>query len=301
MLPENFEPMLASPLKDGAMPKFPCLLSTKLDGVRAVVFGGVVYSRKLKPFRNKYIQELYGQPEYEGFDGEITVGPPNAEDVMRRTQSMTSSFDKWDHDNPPVLRVFDIVDKSRGFKSRLAELRRLAKKWPPSLALVEQHEVKCEEELTALEEFWLSQGFEGAMARPADGPYKFGRSTVNEGFLLKVKRFEDAEAVVLSVEELQHNMNEATKNELGRIKRTSHKSGKVGGGTCGALHVRGINGVYTGVEFDIGSGFTDEVRREIWDGKRPVVGERVTYRYFPSGSKERPRFPVFVGFRYDLE
>ena len=39
--------------------------------------------------------------------------------------------------------------------------------------------------------------FMGAAWRTPDSPYKCGRSTENEGFLLKIKRFEDSEAVVL--------------------------------------------------------------------------------------------------------
>ena len=52
---------------------FPVYASTKLDGVRALVIDGVVYSRSLKPIRNKHVQKLFGKKEYEGLDGELVV------------------------------------------------------------------------------------------------------------------------------------------------------------------------------------------------------------------------------------
>ena len=54
---------------------FPIYVSTKFDGVRALVIDGIVYSRSMKPIRNKHVQKLFGKPEYNGFDG---VGDFNA-------------------------------------------------------------------------------------------------------------------------------------------------------------------------------------------------------------------------------
>ena len=42
-----------------------------------------------------------------------------------------------------------------------------------------------------------------------NAPYKQGRSTVREGYLLKVKTFLDDEATVVRFEERMHNGNEA--------------------------------------------------------------------------------------------
>ena len=61
---------------------FPIYVSTKFDGVRALVKDCVVYSRSLKPIRNQHVQRLFGKPEYEGFDGELIVGDIYAKDVF---------------------------------------------------------------------------------------------------------------------------------------------------------------------------------------------------------------------------
>jgi ATP-dependent DNA ligase len=47
-----FKPMLAGKLEGD--PKLPCMVSNKLDGVRAIVIGGVLMSRTLKPIPNRW-------------------------------------------------------------------------------------------------------------------------------------------------------------------------------------------------------------------------------------------------------
>ena len=53
----------------------------------------------------------------------------------------------------------------------------------------------------------LDDGYEGLMLRAPDGPYKFGRSTVKENTLLKVKNFLDDEAEVIGFKEQTTNTN----------------------------------------------------------------------------------------------
>lgn len=304
MIPQGFEPMLASPLKDGAMPSFPCIASPKLDGVRAVVFGGVVYSRKLKPIPNVFVQRTFGVPELEGVDGELIVGDPTSPTAYRDTVSGVMS----EAGEPAVIfHVFDVYDKTRGFgermkllRERLSEMRRA--KNSRRVQAVRQQRMEDEAALCAFEQEALDLGYEGAMVRSPEGPYKCGRSTVKEGHLLKVKRFLDTEATILAVEELEHNQNAKTINELGRSQRSTHKAGKVRGGKLGNLLVTGVVGSpFAGVDFSIGSGFTDEDREGLWALREQLVGKVVKFRYFPTGTKERPRFPVFLGFRDPID
>lgn len=70
-------------------------------------------------------------------------------------------------------------------------------------------EIGSAAELAAYKEKCLSEGYEGVMVRDPAGPYKCGRSTVREGWLLKIKRFEDGEAEVLETYEGMSNYNEA--------------------------------------------------------------------------------------------
>ena len=53
----------------------------------------------------------------------------------------------------------------------------------------------------------------------------------------------------------------------------------------------------TGVEFEIGTGYTAKQRAEFWTSQ--PVGKIVKYKFQPAGAKDegKPRFPVFLGFR----
>jgi DNA ligase-1 len=302
----QFKPMLAGKT-DGKNLTFPVLASPKLDGVRAIVIDGRVMSRSLKEIPNAHVQKLFGKKQYEGLDGELGIGEPTSADFYRKTMSGVMSAD-----GEPDAKFFAFDDvRLRGQSFRVRQTTvcgRVLAHARKELIAVPHVEVKSEAELLELEAKWLAQGFEGAMIRSTTGPYKCGRSTEKEGWLLKLKRFEDSEAEVLGCYELMHNANEATKDELGRTKRSSHKANKQGRGTLGGLHVRDLK---TGVEFNIGTGFDDALRVELWSlhqlnvapqvpakfSAGAVVGRVVKYKFFPTGSKDKPRFPVFLGFR----
>jgi DNA ligase-1 len=121
---------------------------------------------------------------------------------------------------------------------------------------------------------------------------------VNEGYLLKWKPMEDAEAVVKGFEEKMHNGNGPQKDERGYTKRSSHKSGKVPTGTLGALLVQSPEWPK---EFSIGSGFTDSQRSDIWHNKALYLGSSVKFKFQRSGTKDVPRVPTFLGFRSSLD
>ena len=99
-----FKPMLAGEA-DVEKLVYPVLGSPKLDGIRVIIKDRVVLSRSLKPIPNAYIQKLFGREEFEGFDGELTVGEPSAPNVMQTTMSGVMSADG----TPDVrLHVFDL-------------------------------------------------------------------------------------------------------------------------------------------------------------------------------------------------
>jgi DNA ligase 1 len=155
--------------------------------------------------------------------------------------------------------------------------------------------IENEDALREVEERYLNEGHEGVMLRRADGPYKFGRSTIKEFILAKLKRFADAEATVIGFEELSRNGNVAEENAFGRTKRGHSKEGLTAAGTLGSLHVRSEDGL----QFNIGTGFSSSERDDIWRNREHFLGKTVRYRFFPQGVKTLPRFPSFAGWRED--
>lgn len=287
---KDFKPMLAVDCGDTATLRFPLLASPKLDGVRAIIRDGVVMSRSLKPIPNENVQALLGHLP-EGLDGELIVYDPTAKDVYRRTVSVVMSEDKPSDD--VFFYVFDHISEETFIERHNAANGLTVGNG--SVVIVPHTVITNLDALLEYEADIVGKGYEGVMLRDPEGPYKFGRSTRKEGYLLKLKRFSDSEAEVLGVVELMHNGNEAKTNALGRTERSTAKAGKTGLGVLGALQVRDAK---TGVEFEIGTGFTAAERAAYWTlGTASVIGRLAKYKYFASGSKDKPRFPVFLGWR----
>jgi len=274
------KPMLAAAVEDVATLRYPLVATPKIDGIRCVIWEGRVLARSLKPIPNVFVREsLAGAPE--GLDGELIVGATfqsTTSGVMSHTGNPDFTF--W---------VFDLIS-DLPYEARLAALDALP--LPARVERVPWVWVRSPEELLAYEAQCLDLGFEGVCLRTPKSPYKFGRSTLREGYLLKLKRFEDAEAVVVGFEEQMRNENALQVNELGYAKRSSAQEGLVGKGTLGKLVVE-----KDGVRFGIGTGFTDAQRAEVWANRGKYLGAIVRYKSQPYGVKDAPRLPVFLGWR----
>ena len=274
--------------------KLPVFASTKVDGVRSLVIDSVVYSRSLKPIRNKHVQKLFGKPEYNGMDGELVVGDIYAKDVFQKTTSGVMSAEG----TPDVkFYVFDICNTpEETFTARRFILHHKLKDVPSecSVVMLEQHYVETLYDLQQYLEDERIKGGEGLICRTPDGKYKYGRSTPKEQLSVKLKFFEQNEFEVIGFEERMHNTNEATTNELGYTERSSAKDGLVPMNTLGSLVLK-----YGDTDFSCGTGFTDAQRKEIWDNQDKYLGKLASIRYMSVGQKDKPRVPSFQGWRHE--
>jgi DNA ligase-1 len=289
----QFKLMLAATVEDLDLLRYPLLESPKLDGIRASVQNGILVSRSGKTIKNRYTQHLFAHNKFEGLDGELIVGKPTAPDVFSVTESGITTI----AGEPDVrFHVFDKYHPTGQFVDRLALVQTYAS---DIIAPVPHTRIGNPFDLVVAEKKHLAEGYEGIMFRLPEGLYKQGRSTLAQAWLLKKKIFADAEAVVIGMQEQMHNSNEVTKDALGRAERSSKKVGMVGKGTLGSLLVRGTNGPFKGKEFSIGTGFDDAMKLAMWKDPK-TVGKMLTYKYFPKGVVDLPRFPVFLRFRKDL-
>ncbi len=282
----QFKPLLSATIEDTSKLTYPNLVSTKLDGIRCIVIDGVACSRNLKPIRNKHVQACIGKPEYNNLDGELIVGDPFAKDCYLKTNSGVMSTD-----GEPDFKfyVFDRIDMpSFQFITRYQQIPSL-----PFVEIVEQWECNSEAELLEIEAELLAKGAEGVMVRSINGPYKFGRSTVKDGILGKLKRFIDGDFKVIGMTERLHNGNEKTTDALGRAERSSHKENKTGRGDLGALVLETADGLTV----NCGTGFSDSLRAEIWNNPDDYIGRWCKVKHFDYGTKDALRFPVFLGWR----
>jgi DNA ligase-1 len=273
--------------------QFPIYVSTKFDGIRALVIDGVVYSRSLKPIRNKHVQKLFGKPEYNGFDGELVVGDIYAKDVFQKTTSGVMSEDGTPEVRFYVFDLWNMPDEDYESRQRVLQDLLLQDSTMSCVVYTTIHKCQTVEDL----EFFLNHeknvGGEGLIGRKPDGAYKYGRSTPREQLSIKFKFFQQEDFEVVGFNERMHNTNEQKRDELGYAERSSARDGLVPTNTLGSLVLK-----YNDTTFSCGTGFDDKLRKEIWDNKELYLGKLASIRYMSVGSKDLPRCPSFIGFRH---
>lgn len=279
-------PMLASNAPDDLNSiVYPILCSTKLDGIRALKLDGKIKSRSLKEIPNLFVRkELQNLPD--GLDGEL----------MSDGEFNLIQSDVMSEDGEPNFKfhVFDLIS-DKGYWDRINSISINH----PRVVVIKCELVNNEKELVSLLDQTLKGGNEGLIARSIDGPYKFGRSTPKEGFMMKIKPFEDTEGVVVGFEERLKNTNEKKINELGLTKRSFKLSGMVPSGTLGVIIVS--HPEFGLVRIGGGVGLTKNLRDMIWSNRDKFLGKILKFKFQRMGSIDKPRIGTFLGFRNELD
>lgn len=228
-------------------------LSEKLDGVRAVW--------DCRQLRTRTGQEIHAPqwfldtlPQAEPLDGELWLGRGRFQDTV----SVVRSRDAGKAWRQIRYAAFDAPLALGGFEERLAAMRDALAGDGQAYVLPQR---RCDGHADLLEELARveHQGGEGVMLRKPGSVYERKRS----GTLLKVKTFQDAEAVVVGYE-----------------RGTGRNADAVG-----AL----VACLQDGTEFKVSSGLSDALRRS-----PPALGTLFTFRYQELTDAGVPRFPSFL-------
>jgi DNA ligase-1 len=292
-------PMKATAVKDVKKLVYPLWAQPKIDGIRCLKINGRLLTASFKPIPNRHINEVLTSLIPNGFDGELVLA--DGRPFNEISSAVMSKAGEPDF----LYMVFDYVARktNRPYWEREVDLRgyinQLISSETEIVRRVLAAVIRDSEELLQYEKFCLSRGYEGVMLRCPVGPYKSGRSTLKEQYLLKLKRFEDAEAKIVGWEEQFTNLNESKRDELGRAKRSSKISGKVATNTLGAFIVRDRKNWKK--DFAVGTGISDTLRRDVWRCRHDYKGRLIKYKFQRHGSKDAPRHPVFIGFRSKLD
>lgn len=274
--------------------RFPYIGSYKLDGYRAFSFEGLIRTSSGTPVLNKHTHDLFKGYDFEGLDGELIVGPWSDKNAFHNTsgpvrKTIGEPDVKWyifdDRTDPDM----PFVDRVRISQKRVKELGHKSIIHIPQVVL-DDYAAMLRFESEAIE-----LGFEGIMLRDPYGPYKYGRSTVNENYLLKVKRFISEEATIIALEERMENLNESTVNNFGLAKKSISKENQVGTGMVGAFVVESPQWPTT---FRIAAttlGFKGA--KHAWENPNEYIGQLARFKYFPHGVVDVPRHGVFEAIR----
>ncbi|MCG9693983.1 DNA ligase [Vibrio sp. Isolate22] len=234
--------------------------SEKLDGIRALWDGQHLYTRNgNRIYAPKwFVKEL---PDVH-LEGELWAGRSNFHLVQTTVLDHTPSDTAWQEIE---FMLFDMPGAAGDYQKRYYNILHWVRVIDePHIGYVEHTPIPSEEALFhQLDNVDESKG-EGLMLRKITSRYQAGRS--ND--LLKLKRHHDAEATVIGY-----------KTGTGKYK-----------GMMGSILVH----TEDGVEFYIGSGFTDKMRLS-----PPEIGSRITFRYNGFTQNGKPKFARFVREKSD--
>jgi DNA ligase-1 len=268
------------------------IVTTKLDGIRCVIIKEnealSVFSRQGQPIDD--LVEILDEAKYltDGYvyDGELILNNDKglvSKDLYRETVKVAR---KDGEKKNLIFNCFDVVpveDFKRGICNIPCESRKFHigvifnDYLPEGVMLNHIVEVpilyKGTDKLKIIEllENEIELGHEGVMVNIANAPYECKRSRG----ILKVKKMQDCDLRVVSIEEGE-----------GRNS-----------GTLGRVNVE-----YKGNVVGVGSGFSDEMRREVFNNPEKYIGRVAKVQYFEETSNSKDgklslRFPVFVEWR----
>lgn len=268
----------------------PCLVSYKYDGWRGVWQGLEFFSRSAKTIPNRALRSLAASLQVPpGWDGEIIVGEPTAPSCFSETDSFCKTLARPVPPGGVRFFAFDNALASGGFLDRYSTVYAIS----PFVTVVEQELIERPDDLEALEAKAVALGYEGICTRKISGPYKQGRSTLKEQYLVKVKRYIDEDVIIKALEPRYHNANPAFISETGYTKRSSHADGKIALDTLGAIVAD-----WRGKELRIGTGWDSATASSLWALRHQLPGRRAEIRFSPP-TKDLPRQPVFKRLRND--
>jgi DNA ligase-1 len=236
-------------------------MSEKLDGVRGYWDGHQLWSKNghhLFP-PEEFTRDL---PPF-AIEGELWGGRNSFENTVSIVMQQ-QPHNGW---LTLQLAIFDVPDPHSPFQTRLKRAIDWCEHHPsPYARVIAQTPVQSVAQLETVLQRILQQGGEGLIVRDPHACYHSGRSDS----ILKVKTYQDAEAVV-----------------VGLLPGEGRNRGRLG-----ALLVERPDGV----RVKIGSGFSDAERDH-----PPEIGSVITYKFYGLYRSGLPKFPVYLRQRLDAD
>jgi DNA ligase-1 len=229
-------------------------VSEKLDGIRGRWNGSALITRSGNII-NAPTWFIKNFPQ-QTMEGELWLArnsfAKTASIILRKTPN-----EDWRNIK---FMLFDLPEHKGTFSQRLSELRLLVDVIAsPNLQVIPQFKLANKSELMQKLDELVEQGAEGLMLNHHNAYYQDGRSAS----LLKLKKYQDAEARVI-----EHIPGKGKyKNMLGSL----------------------LVELDSGLQFKIGSGFSDLQRQE-----PPQINTVITFKYYGLTARGIPRFASFL-------
>lgn len=299
-----FKPMLAPnekvELRDM---KLPLMVSYKIDGIRCIFKDGQMFSRALKQFPNIKLRERFAHLALMSkerniiLDGELLAKSITFNEVSGLTRQL-------DKELPEDLYfyAFDLVNDNNfeePFEQRILNLLRFREILEKESSYIKILSQTTFTDYNQIEEYFkeaLAWGCDGLILRSSQGRYKFGRGTVKEGLIYKMKPFQTFDSQIINVIQATEVREGAEKkiNELGRSVTSKKIADRVLIEKASAFVV-----LYEGKELKVTIAMTDEEKEEVWKNRKAYIGRWIEYKGMLVGAKDLPRHPVYLRMRDD--
>lgn len=318
MQKKTFKPQLApNQQPDLEDLNYPLLVSYKMDGIRCIIKEGEILSRSLKPIQNKQLKEklepLRKYSEVNGLiiDGEIFSPNLTFQEIVSFVMTQDFEDKKSVKKFGKVMQIpdhlkfycFDCIsnnDYEISFEDRFINAGLVVDQFPLIAELIEHKLVNNKSEVEEYFNKALENGYEGLILRNPESKYKYGRGSLKEGIIYKLKPYKEIDGIVTGViqsTEVDPNAEKKT-NELGYSTTSKKKNDRIAIEKASAFYVN-----YQGKELKVVLAMTDKGKEDIWRNKEAYIGKCIEYKYLEIGMKDGglPRHPIFLRFRKDKD
>lgn len=274
------EPMLAKKYEDYADEiEFPVYSQPKLDGIRCIARKDGLWSRNGKKFASvphieQALKNIFESNPDLILDGELYCDKFSSDfnaicSLVKKTKP--TQQDLADSAASIQYHIYDVADTSRTFVKRntlVVDYGVMLGGNDPknSIRYIAASFVRNAQELDALYEQYIDDGYEGQMVR-LDKPYEYKRSKS----LLKRKEFQDKEYIILDVIEGEGNRS----------------------GGAGAMTFENEQGQRFNSNIKGSREYCAQLLRE----KDELIGKQATIKFFNLTPDNIPRFPFITSIR----
>lgn len=313
---QKFKPMLApneelegKTVEDKAKTlPLPLIASYKIDGIRCIFKDGNMYSRSLKDIPNEKLHERFALLKRFSKDNNVVLdGELYAHSIP--FNELSGVCRRLSSELPEDLKFycFDMMDSTaegllcnepfRGRAEKVVTLQdQVGSEYYEPVA---QAIIETPEGIVAYFNAAVEWGCDGLILRHPEGKYKFGRGTLKEGLIYKLKPYTTFDAKIIEVvqgTEVDPNAKKKI-NELGYSETSKKKGDRIPVDKACDFVV-----MHEGEKrLKVMIAMTDVEKREVWKNRDSYIGRWIEYKGLLVGAKELPRHPVFLRFRDDKE
>jgi DNA ligase-1 len=268
--------------------KFPVYVQRKLDGYRFLYIPGIGFlGRNGKPIANINL------PTHLKMGKVVTIGKNFLNDLncvfdselyshKRTFNEISSILSSEDKLIPSDIKchVFNIIpieewnqEKVSGTYTDQIQLFQILKMAEEDSKVVPIDTYLCHnaEDLKALYDSFLVEGYEGAIVRAIEFVYAWKRMTAKSNTITKLKPFDYVDAKIIGLFEGQGSMI----------------------GMLGGFNIE----LEDNTQLKVGSGFKEQERIDLWNRGNTLIGEWVRIKYTEKTPDGSLRFPVFDNLR----